>query len=363
MAADLFSAFQLNDLTLSSRMVMAPMTRNRADGSGNVTPMMVTHYQQRATAGLIISESTPVSAEAVGYPYTPGLFADTHVTSWLRLTNAVHSSGGRIFVQLQHCGRISHPSLQPEEAVPVAPSPVRPSGRAITYAGMQDFVTPRELMLEEIPGLVAQFRHAAELAKRAGFDGIEIHGANGYLIDQFLRDGSNRRGDAYGGSVGNRMRLLNEILDAVSEVWPARRIGVRLTPENSFNAMVDSDPQAHFEYIIRELGTRGLAYVHVLQGDMSKRSSAVDYRALRSCFAGTYIANNGYDLDLAKQTIANGDADLVAFGLPFLANPDLVRRYRQGLPLNTADPATFYGGDDAGYTDYPFFTGEEASAA
>ncbi len=363
MAADLFRPFQLSDLTLSSRMVMAPMTRNRADGSGNVTPMMITHYQQRATAGLIISESTPVSAQAVGYPHTPGLFADTHVTSWLRLTNAVHSSGGRIFVQLQHCGRISHPNLQPGEAVPVAPSAVRPSGRAVTYAGMQDFVTPRELTVEEIPSLVAQFRHAAELAKRAGFDGIEIHGANGYLIDQFLRDGSNRRGDPYGGSVGNRMRLLNEILDTVSEVWPAGRVGVRLTPENSFNDMVDSDPQAHFEYIIRELGTRGLAYVHVLQGDMSKKSSVVDYRALRSCFAGTYIANKGYDLDLAKQAIANGDADLVAFGLPFLANPDLVRRYRQGLPLNTADPATFYGGHDAGYTDYPFFTGEEASAA
>ncbi|RCS22782.1 alkene reductase [Phyllobacterium salinisoli] len=363
MAVDLFSAFQLNDLMLSSRMVMAPMTRNRADGSGNVTPTMVTHYEQRATAGLIISESTPVSAQAVGYPYTPGLFADTHVTSWLRLTNAVHSSGGRIFVQLQHCGRISHPSLQPGDAIPVAPSPIRPSGKAVTYVGMQDFVTPRALTVEEIPGLVTQFRHAAELAKRAGFDGIEIHGANGYLIDQFLRDGSNRRGDAYGGSVGNRMRLLNEILDAVNEVWPAGRIGVRLTPENSFNAMVDSDPQAHFEYIIRELSTRGLAYIHVLQGDMSKKTSAVDYRALRSCFAGTYIANNGYDVEHAKQAIASGDADLVAFGLPFLANPDLVRRYRQGLPLNIADPTTFYGGDDAGYTDYPFFTGGEASAA
>ena len=363
MIADLFNTFQLSDLPLTNRMVMAPMTRNRADGGGNVTPIMVSHYQQRASAGLIIAESTTVSPEAVGYPFTPGLFTDTHVSSWLRLTNAVHSSGGRIFVQLQHCGRVSHPSLQPEEAPPVAPSPVRPAGKAVTYAGMQDFVTPRELMLAEIPGLVAQFRHAAALAKRAGFDGVEIHGANGYLIDQFLRDGSNRRGDAYGGSVGNRMRLLNEILDAVSEVWPVGRIGVRLTPENSFNDMVDSDPQAHFEYVIRELGARGVAYVHVLQGDMSAKSSVVDYRALRACFAGTYIANNGYDLARAKQAIANGEADLVAFGLPFLANPDLVRRYRQGLPLNTADPATFYGGHDAGYTDYPFFTGEEASAA
>ncbi|MGP4689291.1 oxidoreductase [Agrobacterium pusense] len=205
-------------------------------------------------------------------------------------------------------------------------------------------MTPRELMLAEIPGVVAQFRHAAALAKRAGFDGVEIHGANGYLIDQFLRDGSNRRGDAYGGSVGNRMRLLNEILDAVSEVWPVGRIGVRLTPENSFNDMVDSSPQTHFEYIMQQLGTRGLAYVHMLQGDMSAKSSVVDYHALRACFSGTYIANNGYDLARAKQAIANGEADLVAFGLPFLANPDLVRRYRQGLPLNTADPATFYSG-------------------
>jgi N-ethylmaleimide reductase len=362
MTADLFAAFQLNDLTLANRIVMAPMTRNRADRDGNVTPMMVTHYQQRATAGLIIAESTPVCAEAVGYPHTPRLFTESQVVSWLQLTNAVHLAGGRIFVQLQHCGRISHPSLQPEGAIPVAPSPIAASGMAVTYTGMQDFVTPRELMAEEIPGVVAQFQQAAERAKRAGFDGIEIHGGNGYLIDQFLRDGSNRRTDAYGGNAGNRMRLLNEILDAVGEIWPEGRIGVRLTPENSFNSMADSDPQAHFEYFSRELGKRGLAYMHVLEGDMATKSASVDYRALRSCFGSTYIANNGYDRERAKHAIASDDADLIAFGLPFIANPDLVRRFGQGLPLNIADPATFYGGDASGYIDYPFID-DEASAA
>jgi N-ethylmaleimide reductase len=361
MTADLFSAFQLDDLTLSNRIVMAPMSRNRSDVRGNVTPMMVAYYGQRASAGLIIAESTTVSAEAVGYPFTPGLFAEAHMTSWLPLTDAVHAAGGRIFAQLLHCGRVSHPSLQPGGAIPVAPSAIRPAGQAVTYAGMQDFVTPRELAIDELPGIVAQFRQSAALAKRAGFDGVEVHGANGYLLDQFLRDGSNQRRDAYGGSIGNRMRLLNEVLDAVSEIWPAARIGVRLTPENSFNDMADSDPQAHFDYIVRELGKRGLGYVHVSQGDITPKPLTIDYRALRSRFPGTYMTNKGYDLARATQALADGDADLVAFGVPFIANPDLVRRYRQGLPLNTPDPATFYGGDEAGYTDYPF-AGDHAPA-
>jgi N-ethylmaleimide reductase len=363
MAADLFSAFQLNDLTLSSRMVMAPMSRNRADPSGDVTPMMVTYYQQRASAALIIAESTTVSAEAVGYPLTPGLFTESHAASWRPLTDAVHAGGSRIFAQLLHCGRVSHPSLQPGGVLPVAPSAIRPAGQAVTLTGMQDFVTPRELVIDELPGIVAQFRHSAELAKIAGFDGIEVHGANGYLLDQFLRDGSNRRTDAYGGSLDNRMRLLNEVLDGVSEVWPVERIGVRLTPENSFNDMADSDPQAHFEYIVAELGKRGLGYVHVSQGDIIPIPPALDYRAMRARFPGAYITNKAYDLERATQAITNGDADLVAFGVPFLANPDLVRRYREGLPLNTPDPATFYGGDEAGYTDYPFFADENAPAA
>ncbi|MHB8348702.1 MAG: alkene reductase [Acidiferrobacterales bacterium] len=357
MSAELFEPIQLGGLTLANRMVMAPMTRNRADENGVVPPMMVIYYQQRASAGLIITESVPVSPEGVGYPFTPGIYTEAHAASWLRVTDAVHSAGGHVFVQLQHCGRISHPSLLPYNATPVGPSALRPTGQAVTFNGMQDFVTPRALETREIPGIVAQFQRGAEMARRAGFDGVEVHGANGYIIDQFLRDGSNRRTDAYGGSVQNRMRLLNEILDAVCAVWTARRVGVRLSPENSFNSMSDSDPQAHFGYFVEQLSPRGLAYVHVLEGDMMTSVSALDYRALRWKFSGSYIANNGYDLVRAQTAVRSGAADLVAFGIPFLANPDLVRRYRENLPLNEAEPSTFYGGGEAGYTDYPFYRG------
>ncbi|MHB1605775.1 MAG: alkene reductase [Leptospirales bacterium] len=359
MSADLFEPFQLGGLTLANRMVMAPMTRNRADGNGVVPSMMVTYYQQRASAGLVVTESAPVSPEGMGYPFTPGIYTDAQAASWLRVTDAVHSAGGHVFIQLQHCGRISHPSLLTNNATPVAPSALRPTGQAVTYTGMQDFVTPRGLEIHEIPGIVEQFQRGAEMAKRAGFDGVEVHGANGYIIDQFLRDGSNHRTDAYGGSVQNRMRLLDEILDAVCAMWPAQRVGVRLSPENSFNSMSDSDPQAHFEYFVEELSPRGLAYVHVLEGDMMTKSSVLDYRALRSKFAGPYIANNGYDLLRAQTAVRGGAVDLVAFGIPFLANPDLMRRYRESLPLNETDPSTFYGGSEAGYTDYPFYRGEE----
>jgi len=358
MSADLFEPFQLGDLTLANRMVMAPMTRNRAGENGVVPPMMVTYYQQRASAGLIITESVPVAPEGVGYPATPGIHTEAQAASWRRVTGAVHAAGGHVFIQLQHCGRISHPSMLPNNVTPVAPSALRPEGQAVTYTGMQDFVTPRALETRDIPGIVAQFQRGAEMAKRAGFDGVEIHGANGYIIDQFLRDGSNHRTDAYGGGAQNRMRLLNEILDAVCAVWPARRVGLRLSPENSFNSMSDSDPQAHFGYFTEQLNPHGLAYVHVLEGDMMTKASALDYRALHSKFAGPYIANNGYDLERAQTAVRSGAADLVAFGIPFLANPDLVRRYRGNLPLNEADPSTFYGGSEAGYTDYAFYRGE-----
>lgn len=363
MSVDLFEPFQLGDLTLANRMVMAPMTRNRADENGVVPRMMMTYYQQRASAGLIVTESSPVSPEAVGYPFTPGIYTDAQVASWLRVANAVHSGGGHVFVQLQHCGRISHPSLLPDNTIPVAPTALRPTGQAVTYTGMQDFVTPRALEASEIPRIVSQFQRAAEMAKRAGFDGVEVHGANGYIVDQFLRDGTNHRTDAYGGSVQNRMRLLNEILDAVCAVWPAQCVGVRLTPENSFNSMSDSDPQAHFGYFVAQLSPRGLAYVHVLEGDMMTKTSALDYRTLRAKFAGSYIANNGYDLLRARMAVRSGAADLVAFGIPFLANPDLVHRYRHNLPLNAADPSTFYGGGETGFTDYPFYRRAESQAA
>lgn len=320
---------------------------------------MVTYYQQRASAGLVITESTPISTEGVGYPFTPGIYNNVQVASWHRVTDAVHSAGGHIFVQLQHCGRISHPSLQPNDATPVGPSALRPNGQAVTYSGMQDFVVPRELDTSEIPRIVAQFQHAAKMAKGAGFDGVEVHGANGYIIDQFLRDGSNHRSDEYGGSVQNRIRLLNEILDAVCGVWSSHCVGVRLSPENSFNSMSDSAPQEHFEYFVEQLSPRGLAYLHVLEGDIMTKSSSLNYLALLSKFAGPYIANNGYDFLRAQEAVYRGSVNLVAFGIPFLANPDLVRRYKENLPLNEADPSTFYGGGEEGYTDYPFYRGEE----
>lgn len=353
MQADLFTPTTLGTLTIANRMVMAPMTRNRADQTGVATTLMATYYAQRADAGLIISESIPVSAQGVGYPCTPGLYTDEQVQGWRHVTEAIHARNGLVFAQLQHCGRVSHPSMQPKNATPVAPSPLKPDGQAFTYTGTQDFIIPRELGIEEIPSIVTQFRDAALRAKQAGFDGIEVHGANGYLIDQFLRDGSNERMDEYGGSAPNRVRLLIEILSAVSSIWPTNRIGVRLSPENTFNSMTDSNPLAHFGYFIERLGELNLAFVHILEGDMMTKTTQLDYRLLQGRFDGVYIANNGYDLERAKRAIRSGAADLVAFGLPFLANPDLVMRYRHNLPLNQPDQASFYGGDAGGYTDYP----------
>ncbi|RXR30327.1 alkene reductase [Sphingobium fluviale] len=363
MPADLFEPFRLGKLALPNRVVMAPMTRNRADRDGVATQLMATYYGQRATAGLIIAESAPISAQAIGYPFTPGIHTDAQMAGWSRIVNSVHSAGGRIFVQLQHCGRISHPSLQAEGALPVAPSALKPEGQAVTYEGMQDFVTPRALEALEIADIVATFRHAAVRARQAGFDGIEVHGANGYIIDQFLRDGSNHRTDAYGSSIQNRMRLLNEVLDAVLTIWSADCVGLRLTPENSFNSMSDSDPQTHFGYVLDELSARNLAYLHILEGDMATHRKTLDYAALRARYVGTYIANNGYDLARAQAALQVGDADLVAFGTPFLANPDLVRRFRESLPLNNPDPLTFYSGGENGYADYPFYQDAEANAA
>ena len=351
---ELFDEVTIGNLKLSNRIVMAPMTRNRA-AEGNVPQAMnAEYYRQRASAGLIITEASQVSPEGVGYPATPGIHNQQQVDGWKMVTDAVHDEGGRIILQLWYCGRISHPDLLPDNQIPVAPSAIRPEGEAVTFDGMKAFVEPRALTIDEIKDIVNQYRDAAENAKQAGFDGIEVHAANGYLIDQFLRDGSNHRSDEYGGSVENRMRLLNEVLDVVSEVWASKSIGVRLTPENSFNSMSDSDPQSHFEYFIKQLNKRDLAYIHLLEGDMMSESREVDYRALRDAYDGIYMANNGYDKQRAQTALANGDCDLVAIGVPFLANPDLVYRYKNDLSLNEADQATFYGGDETGYTDYPF---------
>lgn len=357
---DLFSPLFLSDLTLNNRIVMAPMTRNRADEQGVPTRIMATYYGQRGDAGLVVSESAPISAQAIGYPSTPGLFSTAQVAGWRQVTDAVHARGGHIFAQLQHCGRISHPSLQPDGAEPVAPSAVRPQGMAVTYTGMQDFVTPRALRTDEICGVSEQFKTAAHQAQAAGFDGVEIHGANGYLIDQFLRDGSNHRSDAYGGTPTRRLAFLMEVIDAVAEVWPRHRIGVRLSPENRFNDMSDSDPAGHFALFAAELGRARLAYLHVLEGDMMTRSAAVDYRVLRRRFEGVYVANNGYDKERAMTAIRTGDADLVAFGAAFLANPDLVARLGHDWPLSTPDSETFYVGAERGYTDYPAYAPAES---
>lgn len=354
MSTELFSPVTMGDITLANRMVMAPLTRNRADKHNAPHDLNAQYYQQRATAGLIITEASQVSADGVGYPGTPGIYSDEQVAGWQKVTDGVHAKGGRIFNQLWYCGRISHPDLLPDNQTPVAPSAIQPEGEAVTFEGMKAFVTPRELETYEIHKIVAQYRHAAEMAKKAGFDGVEVHAANGYLIDQFLRDGSNKRSDEYGGNLENRMRFLNEVLDAVIGVWSSSRVGVRLTPENSFNSMSDSKPLEHFSYFISQLNGRKLAYVHVLEGDMMTKSVNIDYRILRDRYDGLYMANNGYDKVRAETSLSNGDSDFVAFGILFLSNPDLVYRFQHDVPLNEVDQDTFYGGDEKGYTTYPF---------
>ncbi len=353
---DLFTPIRLGPYELRSRIAMAPLTRNRA-GAGNVPRAMnVEYYSQRASAALIITEATQISPQGVGYPNTPGIHTREQRDGWRRVTEAVHGHRGRIFLQLWHVGRISHPSLQPGGALPVAPSAITPDGEAVTYEGLQPFVTPRALETSEIQGIIAQYRSAAHNALEAGFDGVEIHSANGYLLDQFLRDGTNHRTDAYGGSIENRARLLLDVTEVVTGVWGADRVGIRVSPVNPFNSMSDSQPDATFGYVAEELYKRGLAYLHVVEGSIGSVASTqrFDKRRLRDRFRGTYIANSGYDRERAGAALDAGDADLVAFGMLFLANPDLPIRFQRNAPLNTPDPATFYGGDERGYTDYPF---------
>jgi N-ethylmaleimide reductase len=360
---DLSTPVAIGALTLPNRIVMAPMTRNRA-GPGNVpTALTAEYYSQRASAGLIITEATQVSPQGVGYPGTPGIHSDAQVAGWRRATDAVHQAGGRIFLQLWHVGRISHPSLQPDGALPVAPSARAPKGEAFTASGPQPFVTPRELRTAEIPEIVGQFEAGARLAKAAGFDGVEIHGANGYLIDQFLRDGTNRRSDRYGGSLAGRARFLIEVTEAVAGVWGPGRVGVRLSPQSAFNDMSDSDPRATFGHAARALAPFGLAYLHIVEpvGALPEGTAPLA-PDLKQAFGGPLMINGGYTRALAEAALARGAADLVSFGASFLANPDLPLRLVQDAPLNPPDPATFYGGDARGYTDYPALDGKRAAA-
>lgn len=358
MALDLFSRGTLGAIDLQNRIVMAPLTRNRAGEGGVPQAMNVTYYEQRASAGLIITEATPISPMAHGYPALPGIYTDAQVAGWKKITDAVHAKGGKMVIQLWHVGRISHPSLLPNQAQPVAPSALKPAGQAFTYQGLQDYVTPRALEVSELAGIVQDYVHATRCAMAAGFDGVEVHAANGYLLDQFLRDGSNQRQDQYGGSIENRSRLLLEVVQAVVETMGADRVGVRLSPVNPFNDMRDSQPQQTFDAVAQALSAFHLAYLHVVEGGIhgGGESESFDFVRMRKLFEGGYIANLGYDKDRGNAAIASGHADAVAYGVPFIANPDLVNRFAQNAALNAADASTFYGGTEHGYTDYPFLT-------
>lgn len=357
---DILSPFRLGPLELPNRVVMAPMTRNRA-GPGNVpVPLNATYYAQRASAGLIISEATQVSPQGQGYPGTPGIHDAAQVAGWKLVTDAVHAAGGRIYLQLWHVGRISHPSMQPGGALPVAPSAIAASGQLWTFDGMKDFVTPRALETSEVAGVVEDFRLGARNARRAGFDGVELHGANGYLIDQFLRDKANRRADRYGGSTSNRVRFLIEVTEAMVGEWGAERVGVRLSPTTPFNDMADSDPAGTFSTAVAELSRFGLAYLHIVEpapGDPVAPGEMPDIHFFRRLWRGPLMANKGYDLARANAVIRDGAADLVSFAALFLANPDLPERFRRGASFNPPDRKTFYGGAAPGYTDYPALQG------
>ena len=364
----LFDPLQTGALALPNRIVMAPLTRNRAPGA-IPTPLMATYYAQRATAGLLITEATAITHQAQGYADVPGLYGTEQLDGWKRVTKAVHDVGGRIVVQLWHVGRVSHTDLQPDFGKPVAPSAIRANTKTVLIKdGVPTFVDtsePRALKAEEIPGIVQNYRHAAENAISAGFDGVEIHAANGYLIDQFLKTGSNQRTDDYGGSIANRARLLLEVTRAIAEDIGGDRTGIRLSPVTPANDVIDDDPQALFEYVLRELAPLKLAYVHVIEGatggPRELPDRPFDYTAAKAAYRaaggqGAWMVNNGYDLALANQALS-ADADLVAFGKPYIANPDLVARLKAGGPFNTPDKTTFYGGGEKGYTDYPALAG------
>ena len=347
--ADLFDPLTIGDLRLPNRIVMAPLTRCRAGGGGRVpNALMADYYRQRATAGLILSEATSVTDEGVGYPDTPGIWSDDQVEGWKLVTDAVHGAGGRIFMQLWHVGRISDPSYLGGR-LPVAPSAIKPAGHVSLVRPMKEFETPRALEISEIPGIVAAYRRGAENAKRAGFDGVEIHGANGYLLDQFLQDKTNRRDDDYGGPIENRARLMLEVTDACIAVWGADRVGMHLAPRRDAHDMGDSDPLGTFTYVARELGARKIAFICAREkiGDDSLGAE------IKRAFGGLYIENELFSKEDAVRVLANNEADAVAFGKLYIANPDLVRRFREDAPLNAPRPETFYGPGPEGYTDYP----------
>jgi N-ethylmaleimide reductase len=361
MNSNLFSSFTLGSNTLANRMVMAPMTRLRADGT-IPTELMAKYYAQRATAGLIITECTMISPLSQGYLNVPGIYNDEQVAGWNKVTEAVHAAGGKVFLQIWHSGRVSHSALLGGEK-PVAPSAIAAVGQLHTPVGKVDIETPRALETAEIPEIIAQFRQAALNAKQAGFDGVELHGAFGYLIDQFLQDGSNQRQDQYGGSIENRARFLLEVVAAVTQAWDSSCVGIKLSPSNTFYGMFDSDPQATFGYVIKALNDFGLAYIHLMEpneGDLNTRAVINPVLAtFRPLYDGNIITNSGYDQAKGTKAIASGEAQLVSYGRPYIANPDLVQRFKLNAELNQPNFQTSYGRGDTedaaiGYTDYAF---------
>ncbi|MDC9614811.1 alkene reductase [Xenorhabdus khoisanae] len=355
---DLFSPIKLGEIELANRIVMAPLTRGRTNEEGVPNDLNVTYYVQRTSAGLIISEATNISAQGRGYAMTPGIWTEDQVAGWKKITDAIHAVDGKIVMQLWHVGRCSHVDLQPNRDAPVAPSAIKADGNVYTNNGIEEASMPRALRTEEIPDIVEQYRHAAECAKRAGFDGVEIHSANNYLLEQFLRDSTNHRTDQYGGSIENRARLILEVVEAVTGVWGGGRVGIRLSPVTTEvgNTPLDSDVMATYGYLIQQLNKFKLAYLHFVEGTTQKNRDVpknVDLEALRSLFDGAYIGNNNYDLELAISRRAEGKIDAVAFGRPFIANPDLVERLRYGLELAEATYDTHYGNGAKGYTDWP----------
>ncbi len=351
----LLEPYRLGPTTLPNRLVMAPLTRNRAVEGLVPSPLAIEYYGQRASAGLLVTEASQVSQQGQGYQDTPGIYSKEQVAGWRKVTKRVHERGGRIFIQIWHVGRISHTSLQPNGGAPVAPSAIRAKGKTFVGGTFTDISEPRALELEEIPGIIESFRRGTVNALEAGFDGVEIHGANGYLLDQFAKDGTNKRSDAYGGSIENRARLMLEVASVVAAEAGPERTGIRISPVTPSNDVSDSNPQPLFDHIVDRLNALKLVYLHVIEGATggARDIAPFDYGSLRKRFSGAYVANNGYDFELAGKVLAANAADLIAFGKPFIANPDLVERLKRGAPLNVPDKATFYGGDAKGYTDYP----------
>jgi N-ethylmaleimide reductase len=363
-ATKLFEPYKLGPITLTNRTVMAPLTRNRAVANLVPNPLAVDYYGQRASAGLLVTEASQVSQQGQGYQDTPGIYSKEQIAGWRQVTDAVHARGGHIFIQLWHVGRISHVSLQPNGGAPVAPSAIRAKGKTFVGGTFADVSEPRALELDEIPGVIDSFKRAAANAREAGFDGVEIHGANGYLLDQFARDSSNKRTDRYGGSIENRARLMLEVANAVAGEIGADRTGIRISPVTPANDVSDNNPQPLFDHIVDGLNAEKLVYIHVIEGATGgpRDNLPFDYASLRKRFSGAYVANNNYDLALANKVLAANEADLIAFGKPFISNPDLVERLKSGAPLTPPDKATFYGGGAKGYTDYPTWDGARDAA-